>query len=262
MEMKGIDVSRWNGTIDWKKVKSCGIQFAMVRIGFGASNGGLTVDPKFATNVNGAFENGIKVGVYLYAYAKTVDAAKTEADEVLKTIKTYADKISFPIAYDMEDSSLTKLKPAVLTSIANTFCNVVKDAGFFPVVYSNPNWLTNYLNQKDLKHEIWLAHYASKPKFQSPIWQYTDSGTVKGISGNVDLDIAYKDYSYREPEKEQEIKLDTTEDVLKEAEKAARKLGNVGFINSPEMWADVINGKKAPSPVDIGWLLIKIAKKF
>lgn len=219
MEMKGIDVSRWNGAIDWKKVKSCGIQFAMVRIGFGASNGGLTVDPTFATNVNGAFENGIKVGVYLYAYAKTVDAAKTEADEVLKAIKPYADKITFPIAYDMEDASLIKLKPAVLTAFGNAFCDVIKAAGFTPMFYTNPNWISNYLIQSEIKHEIWLAHYASKPKFTAPIWQYTDSGSVLGIQGKVDRDTAYRDFSLKEEEKMvEEKKMDNVPDAWAQEE--------------------------------------------
>lgn len=195
--LRGIDVSKWNGAINWEAVAKAGVQFAMVRAGYGAAKGGFYLDPKFASNVNGAHAAGIPVGVYCYSYARSVDAAAEEARKMLASISAYREKITWPVCYDIEEDAQAKLGTAVCTAMCNAFCDVVREAGYTPMVYCSANWLKNILRAKDLKADVWVAQWAEKDKVSLPhtMWQYTDSGTVAGITGNVDLNIAYKDYA-------------------------------------------------------------------
>lgn len=115
---------------------------------------------------------------------------------MLKNNKNY--KIDLPVAFDIEDSSQTNLGKDALTSIVIAFCDRIKSAGYTPMLYCNPSWLNSYLHKDKLigKYDLWLAHWGvSSPAFKCTIWQYSDSGIVSGISGNVDLNYIYKDYS-------------------------------------------------------------------
>lgn len=195
MQEKCIDVSTWNGNIDWDKVYKSGVKYAMIRSSFGVENPNQ-VDNKFIRNIENATKAGIKCGVYHYSYAQSVAEAQKEAEFCLKTIKGY--KIDLPVAFDIEDSSQTHLGKDTLTNIVIAFCDKIKSAGYTPMLYCNPSWLNSYLHKDKLlgKYDLWLAHWGvSAPSFECTIWQYSDSGTVSGISGNVDLNYIYKDYS-------------------------------------------------------------------
>lgn len=251
MELKGIDVSKWNGTIDWKKVASSGVQFAMVRAGTGKAKGGMTPDPRLLDNLYGARENGICVGVYLYSYAKSVDAAIMEARALADMLDPYRDLITFPVAYDLEDDSQKSLGSDVCGQMVQSFCSEVRNAGFIPVLYTNPNWLSNYVLAPD-DVELWIARwYTSWAGRDCAMWQYTDKGTVPGISGNVDMNISYKDFS--------KLKGETT---MKNTEwsDAINALVEASRMDSPDVWREVCEGKRTASAVQVQALLSKWAE--
>lgn len=195
-ELRGIDVSKWNDKINWQAVAKSGIRFAFVRAGTGASKGGFSLDPKFAVNVNGAHEAGIGVGVYLYSYARSVEAARMEAQKMLASIEKYRDKITWPVVYDIEEDAQAALGQSICTAMCNAFCDAVKDAGYTPMVYCSASWYRDHLLPANIHADFWIAKWSSKPPEAGnyTVWQYTDSGAVPGISGNVDLDMANVDY--------------------------------------------------------------------
>ena len=199
MREKLIDVSTWNGNIDWNKVYKSGVRYAMIRSSFGVENPNQ-VDNKFVRNITNAQRAGVKCGIYHYSYAKSAAEAKKEAEFCLKTIKNY--KIDLPVAFDIEDSSQTHLGKDTLTSIVIAFCDRIKSAGYRPMLYCNPNWLCNYLHKDKLinKYDIWLANWGvSAPSYNCAIWQYSENGSVPGISGSVDMNWIFKDYTSTKP---------------------------------------------------------------
>lgn len=199
MREKLIDVSTWNGNIDWNKVYKSRVKYAMIRSSFGIENPNQ-VDNKFVRNITNAQRAGVKCGVYHYSYAQSVAEAQKEAEFCLKTIKNY--KIDLPVAFDIEDSSQTHLGKDTLTSIVIAFCDRIKSAGYRPMLYCNPNWLCNYLHKDKLinKYDIWLANWGvSAPSYNCAIWQYSENGGVPGISGSVDMNWIYKDYTSTKP---------------------------------------------------------------
>lgn len=191
--LRGIDVSYYQGTVDWKRVKAAGIDFAFLR----SSVGDYYTDETFDYNMTEAQRAGIKVGVYHYCRANSAESARAEAKYFLDIIKPY--KPDFPIVVDIEDSRQEKLSVEELTLIVDIFCKEVKKAGYEPMIYSSASWLNNKLDTKKLSdYEIWVAHWGTlKPAFNGDygVWQYSCKGRVSGISGAVDLNIAYKDYS-------------------------------------------------------------------
>lgn len=191
MTYHGIDVSSWQGTINWSQVAQAGIQFAMVRATFGSQG----VDNTFVRNMQQASVNNVPCGAYHYCYATSVSAAKTEAAHFLDVIAPY--RLSYPVALDLEDLSLLELGSQELTNIASAFLEEIEKAGYYACLYSNLNWLENYLIASRLsQYDIWLAQWNSKPTYDGNfgMWQYTSTGSVAGISGNVDLDLSYRDY--------------------------------------------------------------------
>jgi len=191
MEIKGIDVSTWQGIIDWKKVEQDGIKFAILRATYGSYN----VDSQFIRNIENIKNTSLGVGAYHYSYAKSVNDAKNEAENFLKTIKNY--EFNYPLVFDIEDSSQVSLGKSVLTEIANTFCSTVQDAGYYACIYTNLNWINNYLDMKKLDcFDTWLAQWSLNPTYKGNfgMWQYSSSGKINGINGNVDMDISYKNY--------------------------------------------------------------------
>ncbi len=195
MERKGIDVSTYQGDIDWDKVKKAGIEFAIIRCGYGSDMASQD-DNKFARNVEGATRVGIPYGVYLYSYANTDEKLQSEIKHVLRLLKGLKP---FCVYFDMEDDSTISLGKPRLTQYGLTFCKAIKDAGYVAGVYANQNWCRNYLDIKkfeDAGYSIWCAKFAdSKPSINASfdIWQHTSKGRVDGINGNVDQDIMYKD---------------------------------------------------------------------
>lgn len=185
-----IDVSKWNGNVDYKSVKSAGVTGVIIQCGYGMESS--QKDPYFEDNYKKAKAQGLKVGAYLYSYAKSVSEAKREAKVCLGWCK--GKKFELPIYIDMEEEGLTYLGKSTLTKIATEFCKIVEKAGYKAGVYANANWFRNYLDYKKLKskYSIWLAQYAKSKDFSCDIWQYTDKLIIKGkpFDGN----YCYKDF--------------------------------------------------------------------
>lgn len=198
-QIKGIDVSKWQGAIDWPKVAGDGIKFAMIRLGYGSSDGSACgVDGYYQRNVEGALENGIAVGCYFYSYALGVEAVRKEAAFVIQQLAKYKGRILYPIAYDIEDNTQAGLGKSILTGMVTTFCSALEAAGYYASFYCNTDWARNRLDMAALaRFDYWLAQWASAPTYTGHtfnMWQSSDSGRVSGISGNVDMDTAFVDY--------------------------------------------------------------------
>lgn len=199
----GIDVSYHNGTIDWKAVASDGIDFAVVRIGYRGYDGGLLrTDDKYYQNMQGAIDAGLDVGAYFFTQAITVQEAIDEAKLCIARVKDY--NITMPIYFDVEKTegsgangrlNTAKLTIAQRTAIAEAFCQTIADAGYQAGIYSSKSYFLDYLDPDYLstKYNIWLAHYTTETNYKGDyhLWQYTSTGSVKGISGNVDMNVLY-----------------------------------------------------------------------
>ncbi len=194
MTTKGIDISKHNGKIDFKKVKAAGIDFAMIRAGFGQS----TVDDRFHDNIKGAQSNGIKCGVYWFSYAYTPQMARKEAAKCLDTIKGY--RLQYPVAFDFEYASVEYAKSEgvhitkeIASQIADEFLSTVASAGYDVALYANIDYLKNYFTDAvKSKYPLWLAAYRdTEPSHGQVIWQHTECGRVDGIRGAVDLNISH-----------------------------------------------------------------------
>lgn len=196
----GVDVSSYQGDIDWKKVKAAGVDFAIVRVGIrGYGSGKLVEDEKFKSNMEGAIGAGLDVGVYFFSQSVTEEEAVEEAKFVCDLIKKY--DVKYPVAYDSEKVSSAsartnkaKLSANERTDMAIAFCDYVKSRGYEACIYSNKRWFLRYLNLEKLDdYGIWLAQYSSDLSFpfHFGMWQYTDKGKVDGIDGNVDIDIYF-----------------------------------------------------------------------
>lgn len=198
---KGIDVSKYQGDIDWKAVASDGVEYAFVRLGIrGYESGKLVLDEYFDKNMQGANSAGIKTGVYFFTQAITVEEAAEEAQYVLENIEGY--DVAYPIVFDVEmivnaDARANKLSQKERTDIAIAFCEAIKAAGYVPMIYGNVKCFTRMLDMTRLnEYEKWYAFYDDYMymPYDVGIWQYTEKGRVAGINANVDLNIAYKAY--------------------------------------------------------------------
>lgn len=199
----GIDVSKYQGEIDWSKVKNSNVKFAMIRCGYrGYTEGNINEDVQFINNVRGAYKNGIKVGIYFYSSAVNEIEAIEEANFVLGLIEKYGIKnyITYPITIDVEDFEGTRnynLSVQERTNVVKAFCNIVKNSGYKPMVYSYTYFLENKLYMDQLSnYDTWIADYYGNTWYNKPftIWQYTDKGIINGIQGYVDLNYCYKNY--------------------------------------------------------------------
>lgn len=194
----GIDVSKWNGEIDWDKVKNAGVEFAIVRAGYrGSSTGSLVEDPYFHANMKAAAASGVPTGVYFFTQAVNEVEAVEEASAVLKLISEY--KLEYPIYIDTEGAGgngrADGLDVETRTLVCEAFCRTIANAGYESGVYASRNWLNNNLKTERLEqYQIWLAEYRSVPLYQGyyQMWQYTSKGKIDGIEGNVDLNICYE----------------------------------------------------------------------
>lgn len=199
VQLKGIDVSKHQGKIDWDKVKADGIQFAMIRLGYG-SDVKSQDDEYFEQNVQECERVGIPWGAYLYSYAMTVEDAKSEAAHILRLLK--GKKPTYPIAFDMEDADGYKKKRGMpsnktLVDICYTFLDTVEKAGYYVTIYASKYWFEHILNDPKLdRFDKWVAHWAPKCTYKGKygMWQFTSTGRVNGIYGPVDMNYAYYDY--------------------------------------------------------------------
>lgn len=199
-KVMGIDVSKWQGDIDWSAVKDDGIDFAIIRLGYrGMQDGTLYTDPYFAQNMEGAYAAGVSTGAYLYTQAITVEEAEEEARYVVEQLEQYKGYVTYPVIIDIEAYEGSRLDNALLTpqqktEICAAFCEIVEEAGYTAGVYSNKYYWETYLNAADLeKYYVWMAHYTSQTSYAGryDMWQFSSTGSINGISGNVDLDVAY-----------------------------------------------------------------------
>lgn len=194
MNFKGIDVSKWQGSVNWNEVRKDGTEFAILREGWGKKSP-TQIDKKFKENYENAKAAGISIGCYHYSYADSVDDAKREAEFCLESIGDM--KFEYPVCFDIEDREMLKLSNRQRTDIVKAFCSEIEKSGYYAMFYCNLNWLNNYLIKEELlpKYDIWLAQWSvGKPSVPCGIWQKSDKGTITGISGNVDIDVAYKNY--------------------------------------------------------------------
>lgn len=191
--MKGIDVSVHNGNIDWNRVKSAGIDFAILRAGYGRL--ASQKDEKFEQNYAGAKAAGILVGAYWYSYAMTPEEAELEANVFLSVIK--GKQFEMPVYFDLEEKKQFDLGKEQVSAIMRAFLKKVESAGYFVGLYGSASSLTTH-TADDIKsrYTIWLAHWVDQTNYSGAygIWQHSEKGKVAGINGNVDLDICYKDF--------------------------------------------------------------------
>lgn len=229
MSKKGIDVSEFQGKIDWGKVKNSGVEFAILRCGYGMDFSNQD-DVEYERNANECERLGIPYGVYLMSYANTVEKARSEAKHVLRLIE--GRKISLGVWYDIEDNGTSgAINKETLTNIINTFCNTIKNAGHRVGVYANLNWLENKI-EKTIKdnYDIWVAQYYSKCEYEGKyiMWQHTSSGKVNGISTNVDMNILYEDLPVINNNDNNNSKTNNSE-IVKSLQKALNQDYNCGL---------------------------------
>lgn len=200
----GVDVSEYQGDIDWEAVEAAGMDFAFVRLGFrGATRGLLNVDAKFEQNLQQATDAGLFVGVYFFSQAITEAEAEAEAEFVIETLN--GRKLAYPVVFDWEPPSnsgaenyrTTDVEGQQVTKFARAFCEKIKEAGYKPCVYTNKYMAYEFFNLEELKdYDLWYAEYQLTPSlyYDFRIWQYTETGSVPGIDGNVDIDICFRPY--------------------------------------------------------------------
>lgn len=191
MELNGIDVSKWQGEIDWARVKEAGTEFAMIRALYGTKE-----DPRFRANLKGAEGNGVYAGAYVYSLAVTEDEARAEADAALELVKGAA--LRYPIAMDMEDERQKGLTKAMRGKLISAFCDRIAAAGRIPMIYSSRDWFDRLIPAAvTKKYPVWLAQWrAEKPEtdFETAMWQ-SGTGSVEGIGEKVDIDVSYTDFA-------------------------------------------------------------------
>ena len=196
---QGIDVSEHQGRIDWNAVKASGIDFAILRVGFGAPSWGGRVDYQFNRNISECERLGIPYGVYIYSYAFDNQQAADEASMVIDCLSGHNPRL--PVYYDLEDRTIiADGRQSGIASRAQTFCNKISSAGYKPGIYANLNWFNNILTDPVFKSgswDHWIAQYNSQCHYTGSysFWQYTSRGKVSGISGNIDMNYAYVDVS-------------------------------------------------------------------
>lgn len=196
---KGIDVSKFQGKINWSKVNADGVEYAFIRMGYRGygSSGKLVMDETFEDNIKGATSNGVDVGVYFFSQAVTEEEAIEEANYILSAIEGY--DVTYPIVIDIEEVTDSDARTAKLTKEEWTrnciaFCETVKAAGYTPMIYGNLKTFFIMLDMEQLEmYDKWFAYYDTPVYFpyEFKIWQYTDKGSVDGISSDVDLNVGF-----------------------------------------------------------------------
>ena len=222
-EFRGIDVSAYQNNIDWKAVKKGGIDFAIIRAGYGQN----IKDVFLENNISGCKNNGIHFGLYWFSYALDTQMAINEANYICDIADKYNPDypICFDYEYDSYNYAVKKGKTpnvATMVAIANAFLKRVEERGYYAMFYSNYDYLNRVFNQLLSKYDIWYALWGTnKGSIKAGMWQYSSKGKINGIFGNVDLDMSYKDYptiianmkKKKEQEKEQEKGSNTAIDL-------------------------------------------------
>jgi lysozyme len=189
-QIKGIDVSHWQGTIDWEKVSADGVKFAFIKATQGTAYSKVDY---FRNNASKSLGFGIHLGAYHYATFSNVPEAKAEAAYFLSVIKDY--KITYPLALDLEENKKGSSK-ATLTDAAVAFLEAIEVAGYFSMLYTSKNFIDTQLEESRLVHYgLWIARYGPELGRNADIWQYTNEGRVNGIRGNVDMNWSYRDFA-------------------------------------------------------------------
>ena len=184
----GIDVSKWQGAINWQEVAQSGVKFAFIRVGSTKKG----IDEYFYYNMLAAQQAGIKTGVYIYSYATNVQEAAIEAQFVLDAIQNV--QVSYPVVWDVEDNVHKTLSPETLSLMANTFCATLEAEGYYPMIYSSTSWYRDRIGP--VYYHKWVAQWAEVCEIpDAAVWQYSCKGRIPGIKGDVDLDYALKDFS-------------------------------------------------------------------
>lgn len=205
----GIDVSHWQGQIDWKRVKESGVSYAIISCGWG-SDYSFQDDANFIQNIRGCQENGIAVGVYIYSYAYNESMAQSEAYHVLRCLSAAGlspSNVQYPIYIDLENEAGTgrpcgedngqkiPISNSMLAKIAETFCNTIEAVGYKAGVYANLNWWNNYLTDPAFRQwPKWIAQYDSRCTYSGPygMWQCMSDGNIPGVQGNVDVNFDFE----------------------------------------------------------------------
>lgn len=255
MEIKGIDVSSYQGDINWKTVSDYGMDFAILRI----TEKGNVTDSKFERNYKGCVDNGIPVGVYKYSYAESVSKIQEEAETVIDVLS--GRKLDFPVWLDLEYSEQRDMSESMLSTMIKTFWSVVTAAGYKFGIYCNMDWYNNVIPEDaKSKYDFWIASYPAnddgwmQERLRPSVgvgWQYSSKAKIPGISGNVDRNVFYKDYKDKEGAGVSYTANDAINKVLEIAkaevgylEKASNsqldsKTSNAGSANYTKYWRDV-----------------------
>lgn len=190
---RGVSVSKWQGDIDWAQVAADDISFAMIRMVSYGYEGEITVDETFDRNMREAAAHGVSPSPYVYLQTKTVEEARAAAQFAVDTTRNYM--AGGVIAVDVESQYILDLSTQELTDVVNAFCQVIAQNGYTPLIYSDYWKFTNEMDTSQFPYDIWLARYGAGSDYANrTMWQPTDQGSVNGISGNVCLEFAYKDY--------------------------------------------------------------------
>lgn len=195
MKKFGIDVSEWQGQINWDLVKN-NIDFAILRLGWIGNKNNHTIDRYFERNYAECKRLGIPVGVYVYCYSNSVETIKKGAEWTIEKLRN--KNLDLPVYIDMEDSTIASKGKETLTNMCIAFNEMIEKAGYWAGVYANKNWFVNYLDKEKLgsRFTCWLAQYSKAYNLEMnniDVWQYSSSGTVQGINGRVDVNYMYRD---------------------------------------------------------------------
>lgn len=255
MEIKGIDVSRWNGVIDWPTVANYGMGFAILRI----TEKGNVIDSTFEANYEGCTANSIPVGVYKYSYAVNVSEIQYEAKKVIEVLN--GRKLDYPVFLDIEDKCQENLSKSLMMQMIDAFREIIIKAGYQFGIYCGYSWYQYQLPEDAKKYDCWLAAYPSQDDGTMQIrlkpttgigWQYSSKATIPGISGKVDRNVFYKDYTATKNEDKGETTMDKAiEKVIliakneegylekKSNSQLDSKTANAGSANFTKYWRDI-----------------------
>ena len=250
---KVIDVSNFQDTIDWAKVKNAGIKGAIVKCGYrGAEKGSLVEDSRFIEHIHGAYNAGLPVGIYMFTQAMNASEGKAEADYAIKMWQKANVPISFPIAVDVENvfykddkgkrqpGRANSLSKAKRTEAVKAFCEEIKARGYEPMIYASTSWLNDKLDMSQLPYKVWVAQYYDVCEYKGSyiLWQYTSDGSVNGVSGRVDVSYLYTDLKPVDPPKD-------TKKYTGELPTLRIVKSNAEVIADTVKWAVIIAGNNA-----------------
>ena len=202
----GADISKHNGTVNFRSMKAAGIDYVMIRLGArGYSTGQLSLDDNFVENIEAAIDEGLDIGVYFYSQAVTLEEATQEANFVAQNLAPYKEHINYPVAFDMESVPNDKARIDGLsredkTAISAAFLSGIQAAGYIPMLYGNKEWLIKNIDLAQLQnYDVWLSEDEAIPDYpyQYTMWQYTTTGVLNGITGDANLNICFVSYTDR-----------------------------------------------------------------